>query len=171
VYQRILVPIDGSATAERGLMEAIAIARSSGGSIRVIHVLDELVFVSGFETGASYANTVLPQLRKGSERIVLAARDRAQAAGVSADTLCVECFARRTSDVIVEQAAAWPADLIVIGTHGRRGVSRLMLGSDAEQVLRLASVPVLLIRSTEGGIRAPAAKAADSEAGASAMAG
>ena len=126
---------------------------------------------AGLLTWFLYANTVLPQLRKGSERIVLAARDRAQAAGVSADTLCVECFARRTSDVIVEQAAAWPADLIVIGTHGRRGVSRLMLGSDAEQVLRLASVPVLLIRSTEGGIRAPAAKAADSEAGASAMAG
>jgi len=171
VYQRILVPIDGSATAERGLTEAIAIARESGGSIRVIHVLDELVFVSGFETGASYANTVLPQLRKSSERIVLAARDRAQAAGVSVDTLCVECFARRTSDVIVEQAAAWPADLIVIGTHGRRGVSRLMLGSDAEQVLRLAHVPVLLIRSAESGTRAPSAKAAATEAGASAMAG
>ena len=171
MYQRILVPIDGSATAERGLTEAIAIARASGGSIRVIHVLDELVFVSGFETGASYANTVLPQLRKNSERIVLAARDRAQAAGVSVDTLCVECFARRTSDVIVEQAAAWPADLIVIGTHGRRGVSRLMLGSDAEQVLRLAPVPVLLIRSAESGTRAPSAKAAESEAGASAMAG
>jgi len=171
VYQRILVPIDGSATAERGLTEAIAIARSSGGSIRVIHVLDELVFVSGFETGASYANTVLPQLRKSSERIVLAARDRAQAAGVSVDTLCVECFARRTADVIVEQAAAWPADLIVIGTHGRRGVSRLMLGSDAEQVLRLAPVPVLLTRSGESGTRAPMAKAAETEAGASAVAG
>ena len=171
MYQRILVPIDGSATAERGLTEAIAIAGASGGSIRVIHVLDELVFVSGFETGASYANTVLPQLRKSSERIVLAARDRAQAAGVSVDTLCVECFARRTSDVIVEQAAAWPADLIVIGTHGRRGVSRLMLGSDAEQVLRLAPVPVLLIRSAESGTRAPSAKAAKTEAGAGAMAG
>jgi len=151
VYQRILVPIDGSATSERGLKEAIAIARLSGGAIRLLHVLDELVFTTGFEAGATYLNTVLPQLRQRSERILAAGRERSVAAGVAADTLCAECFARRTSDVIVEQATAWPADLIVLGTHGRRGVTRLMLGSDAEQVLRMASVPVLLVRSVDEG--------------------
>jgi nucleotide-binding universal stress UspA family protein len=50
VYQRILVPIDGSATSDRGLTEAIAVARLTGASLRLLHVLDELVFVSGFET-------------------------------------------------------------------------------------------------------------------------
>lgn len=149
MYQRILVPVDGSSTSERGLTEAIAIARMSGGSIRLLHVLDDLVFTTGFEGGATYLKTVLPQLRQHSEQILAAARQRAADAGVSVDTLCAECFARRPSDVIVEQATAWPADLIVLGTHGRRGVTRLMLGSDAEQVMRMAAVPVLLVRSSE----------------------
>jgi hypothetical protein len=94
-------------------------------------------------------NTVLPQLRLRSEQLLAAGRERAVAAGVGVDTLCVECFARRTADVIVEQAASWPADLIVLGTHGRRGASRVLLGSDAEQVLRLAPVPLLLVRSAD----------------------
>jgi len=162
VYQRILVPIDGSATSERGLTEAIALARMSGGSIRLLHILDELVFMTGFETGATYLNTVLPQLREQSERILAGGRERVAAAGVGVDTLCAECFARRPSEVIVEQAIAWPADLIVLGTHGRRGVTRVMLGSDAEQVLRAAPVPVLLVRYAEasGGVAAATATAA-----------
>lgn len=162
MYQRILVPIDGSPTSDRGLEEAIAIARLTGGSIRLLHVLDELVFVSGFETGATYMNTVLPALRQRSESILAAGRERVTATAVAVDTLSIECFARRPSDVIVEQAAEWRADLIVLGTHGRRGVNRLMLGSDAEQVLRMAPVPVLLVRSAVGasGVAANTAKAA-----------
>ena len=66
----------------------------------------------------------------------------------------MECFARRTADVILDAAQAWPADLIVIGTHGRRGPSRWFLGSDAEDVLRGATVPVLLVRGSDG-IKAP----------------
>jgi hypothetical protein len=71
------------------------------------------------------------------------------------ETTTGECFARRPCDVIVEQAAAWPADVIVIGTHGRRGVNRMLLGSDAEQVARTAPVPVLLVRSAEDSARTP----------------
>lgn len=167
MYLRILVPIDGSATSERGLTEAIAIARMSGGSIRLLHVLDELVFLTGFETGATYLKTVLPQLREQSERILVAARERVAAAGIPVDTVCAECFARRTSDIIVEQATAWPADLIVLGTHGRRGVGRLMLGSDAEQVLRSANVPVLLVPARAA--RRQAAAACPSTEGAASL--
>ena len=159
MYQRILVPIDGSTTSDRGLTEAIAIARLTGANLRLLYVLDELVFVSGFEAGATYLNTVLPQLRRHSEQLLAAGKERAAAAGVGVDTLCVECFARRTADIIVEQAASWPADLIVLGTHGRRGVRRVLLGSDAEQVLRMAPVPVLLIRSADAPAESPAPKA------------
>lgn len=60
-----------------------------------------------------------------------------------------ETFAGRLSDFVVEQAHIWKADLIVIGTHGRRGVRRLLLGSDAEQVLRTSPVPVLLVRGAD----------------------
>jgi len=156
MYQRILVPIDGSPPSDQGLDEAIAFARLTGGTIRLVHVLDELVFVTGFETGATYANTVLPALRRRSDSILAAGRKRVAAASVPVETTTSECFARRPSDVIVEQAAEWGADLIVIGTHGRRGVNRVMLGSDAEQIVRMAPVPVLLVRASDDAARAPA---------------
>ena len=165
MYQRILVPIDGSPTSDQGLDEAIALARATGGSIRLLHVLDDLVFRTGFETGATYARNVLPALRQGSERIVAAGRKRVSAGSVAVDALTIECFARRPCDVIVEAAAQWPADLIVIGTHGRRGVNRMMLGSDAEQVARMAPVPVLLVRSATKA--APGASATEGGAAAS----
>jgi nucleotide-binding universal stress UspA family protein len=162
-YQRILVPIDGSATATRGLDEAIRLCRATGGSMRVLHVMDDLVFISGFESGASYARDVYPQLRKRSEQVLEAGRKRAEAAGVAVDKVLVECYARRTSEVVCEQANAWHADLIVVGTHGRRGVRRMMLGSDAEQIVREAPVPVLVVRAPESAAEAAIA-AADAEA-------
>jgi len=164
MYQRLLVPVDGSPTSDQGLDQAIALARLTGGSIRLLNVLDELIFTTGFETGATYTGTVLPALRQGSERILAAGARRAAAARVAVDTLTIECFAKRPCDVIVEQAVLWPADLIVIGTHGRRGVSRMLLGSDAEQVARMAPVPVLLVRSAEKG--EPTASATEIEAAA-----
>jgi nucleotide-binding universal stress UspA family protein len=162
-YRRILVPIDGSSTATRGLDEAIGLCRATGGSIRVLHVMDDLVFVSGFESGASYAKNVVPQLRKRSEELLEAGRKRAEAAGVAVDSLLVECFARRTSEIVCEQAIAWHADLIVVGTHGRRGMRRMMLGSDAEQIVREAPVPVLVVRAPETAAQAAIA-AAEAEA-------
>ena len=164
-YQRILVPIDGSATATRGLDEAIRLCRATGGSMRVLHVMDDLVFISGFESGASYARDVYPRLRKRSEQLLEAGRKRAEAAGVGADKVLVECYARRTSEVVCEQAIAWHADLIVVGTHGRRGVRRMMLGSDAEQIVREAPVPVLVVRAPhEAGAAAAVARPAATEA-------
>ncbi len=149
MYQRILVPIDGSPTSTQGLDEAIRLARVTGGRIRLLHVLDQLIFATGFETGATYLNDVLPLLREDGERILGTGRERAQASGIAVDTLQSECFATRTSDVVCAEATAWNADLIVIGTHGRRGVSHVLLGSDAEQVVRNAHIPVLLIRAVD----------------------
>ena len=159
-YQRILVPIDGSPTSMRGLDEAIGLAKATGASLRLLHVLDELVFVSGFESGATYAKDVVPRLRKRAASILEAGHAHAAAAGVTVDTLLVECFARLTCEIVSEQAIAWNADLIVAGTHGRRGVRRMMLGSDAEQIARMAPVPVLLVRERETGGDAPEASAA-----------
>jgi nucleotide-binding universal stress UspA family protein len=106
-----------------------------------------LAFASGFETFAAYAGDVVPAMRKSGAAVLARARARAAAAGLEVDTLLLESTGPRASELIVEQARAWAADLIVIGTHGRRGIGRFLLGSDAEQVLRLAPVPVLLVRS------------------------
>jgi nucleotide-binding universal stress UspA family protein len=149
VYQRILVPIDGSDVSRIGLERAIETARLAGARIRLLHVLDELVFATGFEPGATYMKDVLPGMRRNAEHLLAEARAQVAAGGVVVDSVVMECFARRTSDVILDAAGAWPADLIVIGTHGRRGASRWFLGSDAEEVLRGATVPVLLVRGND----------------------
>ena len=149
MYQRILVPIDGSATSTRGLDETIGLAKLTGATLRLVHVLDELVFVTGFEAGATYTKDVLPMIKKTGESILMNGAARVAAAGVTVDTLLLECFATRTSEIVIAQAQTWKADLIVLGTHGRRGIGRLLMGSDAEQIVRGATVPVLLVRAEE----------------------
>ena len=150
MYQRILVPFDGSPTSTRGLEEAIALAKLTGARLRMLHLVDDLVYATGFETGAVYLSDVLPVMRQAGRTILANGRDRAARAGVEVDTELVEGMGPRLAEVVAEQASAWKADLIVIGTHGRRGVGRVLLGSDAEQVLRSAPVPVLLVRAPEG---------------------
>ena len=146
MYQRIFVAVDSSPTSMRGLDEAIRLAQVTGARLLLAHVIDELVFATGFEPGATYMNDVLPQLRRRGQEVLQAALARAEAAGLPVESRLLECFAARTSDVLLDEASAWGADLLVLGTHGRRGVSRLMLGSDAEQILRASTVPVLLVR-------------------------
>lgn len=161
MYQRILVPFDGSATSGRGLDEAIRLATLTGASLRLIHMLDILVFATGFETAAVYAGDVIPFIRRTGQTILEEGKARAEKAGVAVDTVLLEGMGTRLSDVVTEQAKAWGADLIVIGTHGRRGVGRVLLGSDAEQIVRTAPVPVLLVRAPQGvaDATAPAAPA------------
>jgi len=147
MYQRILVPFDGSATSSRGLDEAIGIATLTGASLRLIHMLDILDFTNGFETAAIYTDHVIPFMRRTGEEILQGGKARAENAGVRADTVLLEGMKTRLCDAVAEQARAWGADLIVIGTHGRRGVGRMLLGSDAEQIVRTSIAPVLLVRA------------------------
>ena len=149
MYQRILVPVDGSSTSGRGLEEAVNLARLTGGSLRLIHVVDTLSLTTGLEPYSLYSGDAIPRLKENGEQLLEHARAQAVAGGVQADTLLFDRSAMRVSETVVEQATAWRADLIVLGTHGRRGVGRLLLGSDAEQILRMAPVPVLLVRSPE----------------------
>jgi len=143
VYERILVPVDGSPTSNAGLDEAIRLAGLTGGRIRLVHVLDGNLFRVGFET---YAGDVIRMLREVGSRIVADAKARIESSGVLAETFTTEHFGEQVWDVVTEQARTWKADLIVIGSHGRRGPRRLLLGSDAEQIVRCAPVPVLLVR-------------------------
>jgi nucleotide-binding universal stress UspA family protein len=142
MYQKLLVPVDGSPTAMHGLDEAIRVAQLSGGAIRVVHVLDQ-----HFAPGLEFCTAdVLGALQQVGADIVGAARARVSASGVPVEAEVAEALSGTVAEVVVDQARQWGADLIVIGTHGRRGVRRLMIGSDAEQIVRMASIPVLLVR-------------------------
>jgi nucleotide-binding universal stress UspA family protein len=146
MYQSILVPTDGSATSSKGLDEAIALAKLTGGRIRLLHVVDTMPMAIAAEGLVGFSADVLPLLRSSGQAILDVARKRAEAEGIAVDATLREVIAGRVCDAVMEEASSWPADLIVLGTHGRRGVGRLLLGSDAEQVLRSATVPVLLVR-------------------------
>jgi nucleotide-binding universal stress UspA family protein len=73
---------------------------------------------------------------------------------VSSDTRLVDRPGQRLGEAVAEEARSFEADLVVVGTHGRRGLGRALLGSGAEQVIRLAPVPVLVVREPEGGSQA-----------------
>jgi nucleotide-binding universal stress UspA family protein len=98
---------------------------------------------------ASNIGELLILLADAGEKILADAKRRAQERGIDADTVLHNNLGGRVCDVIVKEVVSWKADLIVIGTHGRRGAGRLLLGSDAERVLRLAPVPVLLVRGSD----------------------
>lgn len=146
MYKRILVPIDGSSTANLALREAIALASRGGVTLRLVHVVDKLEFAPTVETARAMAER-RKLLRKNGKSILERARADALKQGVVVETLLLESPGGRVAENIVEHAAKWSADLIAIGTHGRRGINRLMMGSDAEQVVRTSPVPVLVVRA------------------------
>jgi nucleotide-binding universal stress UspA family protein len=98
-------------------------------------------------------DSLLESLRTGGRQILDKAQARLRKQHLKAKAVLVENIARGVADIIVEQARNWRADLIVIGTHGRRGLSRVVMGSDAEGVVRTSPVPVLLVRAQPRGRR------------------
>lgn len=148
MYTRILVPIDGSETAMRGLQEAIRLATDQKARIRIVHVVDEFVMVSPY---AIVAENTIEALCAAGKSVLMNASETAQAAGVPAETELIEAFGTAAGEHIVKAATAWDADLIVCGTHGRRGLRRIVLGSDAEYLVRHAQVPILLVRAVGAG--------------------
>lgn len=145
MYSRILVPTDGSETAERGVGEAIRLAGALRCPLVVLHVVGDFALAMESSSALSFEET-MKGLRDAGQEIVDRAAARAKAAGVACEPLVKEGHSRGAAQVIVDEASAQGCDLIVMGTHGRRGLARLALGSDAEGVLRAAGVPVVLVR-------------------------
>jgi nucleotide-binding universal stress UspA family protein len=145
MYKRILVPVDGSSASLQGLSEALSIAKGLNATVRVLHVVDEFVAAPSLGPGLYYEESV-KACREGGKLTLSEAAAFAHARGAEPETLLIDTIGRRAADVITEQAKEWGAELIVMGTHGRRGVRRLVLGSDAELVVRQSPVPVLLVR-------------------------
>ena len=149
MYKRILVPVDGSPTSNAGLAEAIKLAKLTGAQIRLLHLVYEMSYLMNADGYGFMAVEMLASLKAGGAVILEKARLQVEQHGVVADTVFLDTFGARLYEVVAEQVAKWHADVIVLGTHGRRGVGRMLLGSDAEQIIRTATVPVLLVRSDE----------------------
>jgi nucleotide-binding universal stress UspA family protein len=146
MYKRILVPVDGSATSMAGLRQAIGLAKQDRARLRLVHIVD-MRFVAQAPGGILISETVFDSMRNAGRKVLAKAQALARSAGVNADTAMRETFGERVATGIVAEARKFRADLVVIGTHGRRGFSRAVLGSDAEEVVRSTRVPVLLVRA------------------------
>jgi nucleotide-binding universal stress UspA family protein len=146
MYGKILVPVDGSETSTRGLNEAIRLAKIHGGQLRLVHIVNEFILDVTYSPGL-YPESLIESLRSGGKAILDAAQTAAQSSGVKAERVMLESIGGVAADFILAQAKDWNADLIVMGTHGRRGLLRLALGSNADLVVRGATMPVMLIRA------------------------
>jgi nucleotide-binding universal stress UspA family protein len=146
--KRIFVAIDGSSTAQAALVEAIQFARLPGMSLCIGTVLDTgLLSKNSMGMGALIdVDQVRAEMRQAAETLLDDAMARAKEAGLDPFRILVESDNKRVADMIVEAAGLWDADLIVIGTHGRRGFERMVMGSVAENLVRIATTSLFLVR-------------------------
>jgi nucleotide-binding universal stress UspA family protein len=150
MFKRILVAVDGTPIANRGLVTALALAKEQRATLHVVHVTDERAIVPTFDMAGyvpDYVDAMVASLRETGRRILAKAQALASKSGQKVEPYLLETRGRGVAGAILQKARAVHADLIVMGTHGRRGMSRLVMGSDAEGVVREATVPVLLVRS------------------------
>lgn len=148
MYTRIFVAIDNSSTAQKALKEAIELAVKLDADLCIGTALDEAP-VSQHAMGlGTYIDVekVKQAMRDTGNALLDKATAKAQAAGCDPHRILIESDKKRLSDMIIGAATQWHADLIVMGTHGRRGFERLLVGSVAEHVIRTATTAVLLIR-------------------------
>ena len=144
-YQRILVPVDGSDSALLGVGEAIRLARDQAAKLRFVFVVDESAVGLTLEGFVAFNDIIDALKRSGRDALETASR-LARDAGLEPETALIEQYSGRVADAIVGETRRWSADLIVMGTHGRRGLQHALVGSEAEGVMHKAPVPLLLVR-------------------------
>ncbi|HTV50833.1 MAG TPA: universal stress protein [Steroidobacteraceae bacterium] len=149
MYEHILVGVDGSDTGKRGLGEALRLAKALGTQLRIVHVVNKMPWVT-MDVDGSMLQEIMDQLRSHGESILQEALATARTAGVQAEGRLLEAPGSSVGQCLIEEASSWKAALIVCGTHGRGGVRRIVMGSDAEYVVRHSSAPVLLVRAAAG---------------------
>jgi nucleotide-binding universal stress UspA family protein len=143
MYDDILVPTDGSPAADAAVEHAITLAERFDSTIHALYVVDSTAF-SSLEGGSQ---VVTEALEEEGEEAVDRIADAADAAGVPVVERVVTGTAYRS---IIDYANEADVDLITMGTHGRRGIDRYLLGSVTERVVRSADQPVLTVRFDEG---------------------
>lgn len=146
-WKRLLVPIDFSAPSEAALIYALKLARLTGAEVHACHIIPvphilDTLYKRGF-TPAETVKRITQEARKRIKAIV-------QAQGIAVP-LRIRVKEGDASVLILEQATTLKADLIIMGTHGRRGARRFFLGSVAETIIRRAFCPVLTLRAAPPG--------------------
>ncbi|WP_233808253.1 universal stress protein [Paraburkholderia sp. HP33-1] len=146
MYQHILVALDGSDFSKRALKEAVSLAALTKGVVHPVYVVDKTPLFS--YAGYYDPLALVEAMRKDGQSVL----EEAEQACVDAEVPCraemveSESLSDDVASTVLRHAEQIHADLLVLGTHGRRGVRRLVIGSVAERVLRFSRCPVLLLR-------------------------
>jgi nucleotide-binding universal stress UspA family protein len=149
-YKNIMLAIDGSEASNAAVQEVLKLIKDQQVHLHVLHVVDESVFYAG---GPSFDYlSLVAELREKGEVILDAAVHTIESKSsikVEKSLLEPKLLQGRIAELIIEEAKDWPADILVLGTHGRRGFSRFFLGSVAEDIMRIATMPVLLVHAPQ----------------------
>jgi nucleotide-binding universal stress UspA family protein len=147
VYRNIMLAVDGSASSKRAIEEAVRIASLAHAAVHAVYVVDKSAL---FNYGGYYdPQALLDALRSDGRSALGEAREALGAAGIAykEDMIETESMADDVATCLQRHAQHIGADLVVMGTHGRRGVPRLVLGSVSERFLRFSTCPVMLARA------------------------
>ena len=148
MYKRIVVAIDGSKTSDTALGEAIKLADESAATLLLLHVCEEMpVMWQPDAMSVVPIQDILKSIADAGAALLEKHKDIVASQGILVETKLVETVGGRTGSIISEEAQKWFADLLVIGTHGRKGFEHFLMGSVAEGVIRTATMPVLLVRA------------------------
>ncbi|MBV8209007.1 MAG: universal stress protein [Burkholderiaceae bacterium] len=154
MYNRILVATDGSQTSEQAIAHAARLAKDQHAQLRIVHAIEQsrLAFAAAGPVAVDLEG-ILDALRKSGQAALERGRSVAREAGVEAQIALIgeDAIDDRVAMVLAAEARRWQADLIVLGTHGRRGIHHLLMGSVAEAVARVAPAHVLLVRAEATG--------------------
>lgn len=145
MFKHLLLPTDGSPLSARAIDQGLALAKQLGAKVSMITVLEPLrAFNASSELLADVRESFEKNSREAADRTLQAAADQASALGVQASTTVVT--GSQPYRQIIDAASQGGCDLIVMASHGRRGVSGLLMGSVTQKVLTHSSIPVLVIR-------------------------
>lgn len=147
MYKKILVATDGSTLSKKAVTSAIELAALSGATLVALKVVPrypQSYFEGGLALQAAEVSRVEKQWAEEGQAIVDAVQQQAEAVGVKAKGVTMK--SDLVSEAIIATAKKNKCDLIVMSSHGRRGVKRLLLGSETQQVLTHTHIPVLVLR-------------------------
>ena len=149
MYQRIMVAIDDSFATSNVLATAIEMAKLSAASLAICHAVDETLFAQkmGEIMLSNSVSAIENNLRGEAKAFLEQAAEVARAAGVAVETRLIASEAKQVADMLAEAASEWRADLLVVGSHGKRGLDRFFVGSVAGRLVQKARTSLLLVRA------------------------
>lgn len=147
-YKKIVVPIDGSGWSERAIPHAVDLARISQGEIILLHVFKPPLHEYQDALALAGEDEQITRIRDDIKQRLVALRSQLRSEGVACRVQVIEAvgIASQICDYVNDE----DADLIVMSTHGRSGISRFVFGSVAHKVMEGVDIPVLLIRPDKG---------------------